>query len=553
MIGVEGEERALRDTMLRLRVLSDASGLLATSLDDDEVLGRLVDILARDVATFCVIDVCEQGRVRRKAVGVNASERSELAGELAGFELDWSRPHPGHEAIGAGRSILVPETTDDFLVAMSQGPEHLELLRRLELRSMVTVPLIGRDRVVGALTLLSSTPERHYGPRDLSFANELAKRTALAIENARLYREARKAIAARENFMAIVSHDLRNPLTTILMTTDLLLRDVPNDRRRRTRKHAETVQRSAARMDRLIRDLLDFASVEDGRLIIDRKPHAARDLAREAIDAQEGQAAAKGLRLTLHCPPGELAILCDRERLQQVFANLIDNAMKFTGTGGSIAVSVERRDDLVAFTIADTGPGIAQLELPHVFERFWQARGTARLGTGLGLSIAKGIVESHGGKIWATSQVGRGSTFTFTCPIAPPRDAPAKIVAEPPAVRGKLVLLVDDDDDVRRALRPIIELQGHAVIEATNGAEALQRLRSEPLPQLILLDLQMPVMDGWSLLAERNRDPLLRAIPVIVVSAHDDVERRVSAARASYVRKPFLPSSLVATIESLAC
>jgi CheY-like chemotaxis protein len=226
--------------------------------------------------------------------------------------------------------------------------------------------------------------------------------------------------------------------------------------------------------------------------------------------------------------------------------------MKFTGPGGSIALSIERRDDVVAFTIADTGPGIAQLELPHVFERFWQARGTARLGTGLGLSIAKGIVESHGGRISADSQVGRGSKFTFTCPIAA-REAPAKIVTEPPAVRGKLVLLVDDDDDVRRALRPIIELQGHAVIEASNGAEALQRLRSDPLPQLIVLDLQMPVMDGWSLLAERNRDPVLRSIPVIVVSAHDDVERRVSAARASYVRKPFLPSSLVATIERLAC
>src|SRR4051812_35644860 len=302
MTGLDGEERALRDTLLRLRVLSDASGLLATSLDDEDFLGRLVEILARDVATFAVVDLCETGRVRRKAVAAQDRAQLELADELALFELDWNRPHPGHEAIGEGRSILVPEMSDDFLQQMAQSPEHLTLLRRLELRSMMAVPLVGRDRILGGLTFFSAfpaAPDRRYGTRDLSLANELAQRTALAIDNARLYREAQKAIAARENFMAIVSHDLRNPLTTILMTTDLLLRTVPNDRRRRDRKHAETVQRSAVRMDRLIRDLLDFASVEDGRLVIDRKPHGAFDLAREAIEAQEGQAAAKGLTLSL--------------------------------------------------------------------------------------------------------------------------------------------------------------------------------------------------------------------------------------------------------------
>jgi CheY-like chemotaxis protein len=363
--------------------------------------------------------------------------------------------------------------------------------------------------------------------------------------------------------MAIVSHDLRNPLTTILMTTDLLLSAVPNDRRRRDRKHAETLRRSAVRMDRLVRDLLDFASVENGRLVIDRKPHGARELAQEAVDAQERQASAKALRLTLLAPPDDVQILCDRERIQQVFANLLGNALKFTPHGGSITISVEPREQEVIFTVADTGPGVARQELPHIFERFWQARGTARLGTGLGLSIAKGFVESHGGRIWVQSEVGVGTTFTFTCPIAPRVEAPAVTetpappvpaeTAGPAGAHGKIVLLVDDDADIRQALRPIIEREGHAVIEASNGAEALERLRMIPRPQLVVLDLQMPVMDGWSLLAERNRDPELRAIPVIVVSAHEDVERRVSLAHASYVRKPFIPSSLVATIERLAC
>src|SRR5204863_2220723 len=197
---------------------------------------------------------------------------------------------------------------------------------------------------------------------------------------ARVFREAQKAIAARENLMAIVSHDLRNPLATILMSAELLLRSVPNDRRRRDRKYAETVHRSAVRMDRLVRDLLDFATVEGGRLVIDPKAHSAKELVLEALEAQEHLALERSVRLELIEEAEDTAVLCDRERVQQVFANLLGNALKFTPRDGSITLRIGLKDGEVCFSVTDTGPGIPRHELPHIFERFWQARGTARLG-----------------------------------------------------------------------------------------------------------------------------------------------------------------------------
>jgi signal transduction histidine kinase/CheY-like chemotaxis protein len=544
----------------RLRALSDASALLVSALDDEEVVSRLPTIVVRDLATICIVDLRENGR-RRKSVAAHDAKWTPLAEELALLDLDWSRPYLGSDALLQGRPVLQPVVTDELVVSSAQSAAHLELLRRLELRSMMAVPMIGRSGVVGAVTFLSSKPGRVYDDDDLSYAREIAHRAAVAVDRARLFREAQKAIAARENLMAIVSHDLRNPLTTILMTTELLLRAVPNDRRRRDRKHAETVHRSAARMDRLVRDLLDFATVEGGRLVIDPKPHSSRDLTHEALQAQESQSLEKAVKLELVHPGEDALILCDRERIQQVFANLLGNALKFTPRGGTITLSVGRRDGDVCFTVSDTGPGIPRHELPHIFERFWQARGTARLGTGLGLSIAHGIVGLHGGRIWVDSEVGRGSTFSFTCPLAPdaaqdePPDLSPRRAPRGPEVASRetrTILLVDDDADVRYALRPIIEREGFVLNEAENGLAALERLKRDGPPDLILLDLEMPVMDGWGFLSERERDVILRAVPVIVISAHRDVARRVSAARACYIQKPFRPENLVETIDRLA-
>jgi signal transduction histidine kinase len=243
-------------------------------------------------------------------------------------------------------------------------------------------------------------------------------RAALAVEKARLYRIAQEAIKLRDDVLNVVAHDLRNPLGTILLQAGLLRRRQAEGERRTT-KPAEVIERAATRMNHLIQDLLDVARMEGGRLTIERGPLPVEQVIADAVQTQEPLAASASLELRLDLEPELPELWADRDRLLRVFENLIGNAIKFTEGGGSITVGAAARDDEVLFWVADTGIGLAADELPHVFERLWQARGAGRHGAGLGLPIVKGLVEAHGGRVWVESTLGAGSTFFFTIPIAP--------------------------------------------------------------------------------------------------------------------------------------
>jgi len=230
--------------------------------------------------------------------------------------------------------------------------------------------------------------------------------------------EQRRAIRSRDDLLATVSHDLRNPLGTITLATEVLRRQTKVEDERGTRQLA-TISRSAQRMEQLIRDLLDMASIESGHLSITREAVPVRSLVEDAIEAATPLASAKLVELGAELLASQVQVDVDRGRAMQVFANIIGNAVKFTPSGGRILVRAAERDDgFVRFAIADTGPGIDPVELGFVFDRFWQAKETARAGTGLGLAICKGIIEGHGGTIWVESQVGVGTTFYFTMPRA---------------------------------------------------------------------------------------------------------------------------------------
>jgi signal transduction histidine kinase len=438
-----------------------------------------------------------------------------------------------------------------------------DVLRAAGIGPMMVVPLHARGLIIGALTLASAGSHRSYSPDDLKIAQDLAGRVAMALDNARLYADAQRAIAARDGALALVSHDLRNPLGVILFRTELMLnRPAEADRRSESRRSIESMRRSAKRMTRLIQDLLDVSSIELGNCPLDRTRQPVVRLLNEVVEEQQSPAAAKSLRLTCDVEPAAgVELDCDRERLGQVFSNLIENAVKFTGPGGTIAVRAELRGNEVCFSVTDTGTGIPVADLPHVFNRFWQAQQTARQGTGLGLSIARGIVEAHGGHIWVESQVGVGTTFFFTIPQTRPaieRVDPAsptstsKQATDPEGGSRQaegVVLVTEDDDDVREGLCEILENAGYQVAAAANGAEALEYLHREPAPLVVVLDLMMPVMDGWTFLDERSRDPGLRSIPVLVVSGQHDVEQRVMAAQARYLRKPVVGDRLIDAIE----
>lgn len=244
---------------------------------------------------------------------------------------------------------------------------------------------------------------------------------ALAEENATLYEQAQKAVRVREQVLAIVSHDLRNPLQTILLTAGALEERAPEEERRHGVAEAVgRIQRAAERMVRLIEDLLDFASIEIGVIAIKRQPQEPGALLRETLASFEIAAREKQLGLTAEVAPQLPQADCDRDRILQVLGNLVGNAAKATAKGGKITLRVGTHGRELLFSVSDNGPGISKEDASHLFERYWRGGEAAYKGTGLGLAIARGIVSAHGGRIWVESDPGHGATFFFTIPVAEP-------------------------------------------------------------------------------------------------------------------------------------
>jgi len=237
-----------------------------------------------------------------------------------------------------------------------------------------------------------------------------------------VFRRAQLAAEMRRDLVAVVAHDLKNPLNAVAMAAALLSKgSPPGPEGDRARRQTGIITRATDRMNRLIHDLLDVSAIDAGRLDIDRQAHRVGPLVVEALESMAPMAQEKQLTLE-HAIAAEvevLSALCDRERLVQIFSNLVGNAIKFTDAGGRIVVSAERDGDAITFCVADNGPGIAAEHLPHLFDRFWRVRGRKRDGTGLGLWIVKGLVEAHGGRVSVDTTVGVGSRFSFTVPLAP--------------------------------------------------------------------------------------------------------------------------------------
>jgi signal transduction histidine kinase len=244
------------------------------------------------------------------------------------------------------------------------------------------------------------------------------KYEALAAENAQLYEKARRAVQAREQILAVVSHDLKNPLAAIAMTADTLAKvQVPEERRRGLPYAVARIQRAAQKMERLVEDLLDFASIEAGQLALWMQLEDPGPMLHETIASFDGAAQRKRLVVTAEVESNLPKIYCDRDRVLQILSNLVGNATQTVARGGFVKLRLQARERELLFSVSDDGPGICEEDVTHLFERYWRSGEVQYKGTGLGLAIAGGLVSAHGGRIWAESQVGHGATFFFTVPV----------------------------------------------------------------------------------------------------------------------------------------
>lgn len=380
----------------RAAFLAAAGQELTASLDFAETISTLARLHVPNLGEVCAIDLLESdGVLHRAAVRHRDEARDAELRQHAGTIID-PMPEPVARVMDERAAQIISATFEPIAT---------------ERRSLMIVPLVSRGQTLGVVIVVAPAG-RVFAGEDVALASELARHGSLAIDNARLYLDSQQAVRAREEVLAIVSHDLRNPLNAVMLAVQLMKEETRSE-------ELETIELSAQRMRRLIEDLLDVTRLEGGKqLPIEPTPLEVRPLLAETYELFKTQAASSSIALRCDVDDDVPPVYADHHRVAQVLSNLIGNSMKFTPPDGRIVVRAKRSDGEVLFTVSDTGPGIPHKNLKDIFNPYWQAKRTARLGAGLGLPIAKGIVEAHGGQIWAESEPGRGTTFYFTLPVA---------------------------------------------------------------------------------------------------------------------------------------
>jgi signal transduction histidine kinase len=385
----------------RAAFLASAGQELAASLDYEQTIAMLAKLIVPNLAEAVVIDMAteEGGMWRAAAMHRDGRFRDALEATIR------KPPAEMPEAI-----VRVMQTRETKLLGGSALERYMS---GAENRAIVAVPLVSRGQTLGVL--VAAAPEgKPFQHDDASLLGELGRHGSLAIDNARLYLESQQAVRAREEVLAIVSHDLRNPLSAVILGSSLLA--TSENLSKEEKEQLETIDMSAKRMNRLIADLLEVTRLEGGKqLPVEPERIEVETLFREMYELFKAQAAASQIAFQYQVGDGVAAVHADRHRILQVLQNLIGNSMKFTPPDGVIAFRADARGgNEVLITVSDTGPGIPPEHLADIFNPYWQAKRAERLGAGLGLPIAKGIVEAHGGRLWVESEPGVGTRFYFT-------------------------------------------------------------------------------------------------------------------------------------------
>jgi PAS domain S-box-containing protein len=406
----------------RMAYLAEASAVLG-SLEYESTLQQIARMAVPSITDWCAVDLLDEHSHLQRIVTAHVDP-----GKVAlALELETRYPTDPASSSGVagvlrtGQPEFYPHVSDEMLASGAVDAEHLAMLRALGLHSILIAPLSARGRTLGAISFVCSD-DRALTHDDATVLTEVARRAALAIDNARLFREAETANRLKDDFLAILSHELRTPLNAIMGWTHMLRQGLPAE----SHAHAfEVISRNAQSQRQLVEDLLDVARIAAGAMDLNRGPLDLRDSAAAAADSVVPAADAKGIRLQLSCASRPVVVDADPNRIQQVTANLLGNALKFTEPGGEVVVSVSASDGWAEFVVRDTGVGIAREVLPHIFERFRQADTSLSRpypGLGLGLWVVKQIVEAHQGTVEAESEgPGAGTTVRVRVPLADAR------------------------------------------------------------------------------------------------------------------------------------
>jgi len=564
--GLHGFGKVFRDATARkraedsVRFLADASASLAELVDHESTLRRIANLAVRGFADWCAVDVLDaSGSRRRLAVArAGASAGGELSGGAEADEVVGVIPH----VLRTGEPEVVFDLAEVDAETSSPGPARIARLRALGVRSYLCVPILSRGRVVGGLSFLGASGRRRFGDGELHAALDLAERVAVAVENSGLYRALQETDRRKDEFLATLAHELRNPLAPVRNGLQIL-RLGPGGAELRGRT-LDIMDRQLAHLVRLVDDLMDVSRVTSGKVALRRERADLRELVDAAVETSRQMIDAGGHTLSVRLPDAPLPLDADRTRIVQVISNLLNNAAKYTPKGGRIEVSAAFEGRSAAVRVADDGVGVPAEMLPSIFDMFTQVGTTldrAQGGLGIGLTLVRRLVELHGGTVAAESPgPGGGTTFTVLLPLAadvldgPARGDPGPDRADDGAGEDlPAVLVVDDNRDTAESLAVLLAMKGHPVRTAHDGPEAL-RLLADYRPGLIFLDLGLPGMSGYEVARRVRESPALRGAELAALTGwgqEEDRRRTREAGFDHHLVKPADPAAVEALLASL--
>ncbi|MBX3444872.1 MAG: PAS domain S-box protein [Planctomyces sp.] len=541
------------------RFLADASAALGTVIDVDSTLSMVARLSVPAFADWCVVDILEADDSLRRVAAAHADpQKLKLAEDL-------HRRYPtGRDAgygvwkiVRTGEAELVEDINDEMLSRTIREADHLAMIREVGPRSYIGVPLAVRGRTLGVIRFLTSESGRRFGPAELAVARDLADRAAVAIENARLYEALRDADRRKDVFLAMLAHELRNPLAPMRNALEILKlseRDPAAAREAR-----EIAERQVQSLSRMVDDLLDVSRIMQGKIELRRERVDLRTLLSRAVETARPTIDAAGHALRVRLPDEPLWTDADVVRIAQVISNLLHNAAKYTDAGGTITVEAFEDGAEAVVRVRDTGIGIDPAILPQVFEMFMQvdsAGARAQGGLGIGLTVVRTLVELHGGTVQARSPgIGLGSEFEVRLKRERSAMDQGGNGQASPGREGarRRVLIVDDNADAASTLAMLLRLSGHDARVARDGHEALS-IAGDWRPELAFLDLGMPGMDGYELARRFRGEPdLARTVLVALTGWGQDEDRRRTrdAGFDAHEVKPIEPSRLERLLSEL--